>query len=136
MKLPGFKRISKENFPSEYASIIDGFGGSYNDLAENVTNLSNKNITVEDNLAMFYKDLDITVDSNGTPTVITEFKNTLISRVKGNIVINAVNLTNSSSYPTTAPYVSFSENNKIIRILNVRGLPASTKFRLTLLVLS
>lgn len=132
MKLTGYKRIIKEGVPKEYHVLIDAIAPSINDFADQVINAFNKNITVEDNLNMEIKTLEVVVDGGGIPTMSTAFKSNLADRVRGIVVIRAENLTNSTVYPTAAPFITYSENNSVITINHIAGLPASDKFKLRL----
>lgn len=132
MKLTGYKRIIKEGVPKEYHVLIDAIAPSINDFADQVINAFNKNITVEDNLNMEIKTLEVVVDGGGIPTMSTAFKSNLADRVRGIVVIRAENLTNSMVYPTAAPFITYSENNSVITINHIAGLPASDKFKLRL----
>lgn len=130
-KLSSFQRLLKEDVPSEYQPLIEKIGVSVNQFAEQVLNAMNKNITVEDNLNMEYKTLEVSV-TDGVPTIITEFKSGLKTRLKGIVVIKAENVTNTGTYPTNQPFISFSENNSLIRIVYVSGLQNGNKYKLTL----
>jgi hypothetical protein len=135
MKLQGFKRIVKENFPSEYHSLIEAIAGSVNDFSDDVANAFNKRITVEDNLNMEYKQIELSVTDTGKPVNKTEFKISLVTPVKGLSVIRVDNLTNSSTYPTNTPFITYSSNNNIITVNHITGLLPNNKYRIVLLAL-
>jgi hypothetical protein len=135
MKLQGFKRIVKENFPSEYHSLIEAIAGSVNDFSDDVANAFNKRITVEDNLNMEYRQLQVTVSSAGTPIGTVEFKSNLATPVKGISIIRADNLSSTTVYPTSSPFITYSSDNNIITVKHITGLVANNKYRLLLLVL-
>lgn len=132
-KIQSFKRIIKENFDSDYQDLIDAIGGSINVFAEDVINAFNKNITVDDNLKMEYKDVDVTVNASGLPNITTQYKTVLLGRIKGVSVERAENLTNSTTYPTSAPFITFTQNDQVITIKHITGLVANNKYRLTVL---
>lgn len=132
MKLQNYPRIVKENLPEKFRDIVDSFTG-FNSLAEDLSNAFNKNITVDDNLNMQYKQLEVTLNGSGIPTITTEFKSTLRNKSRGVIIVRAENLTNPSVFPTNAPFITFSEEQQVITINHITGLPANNKYRLTLL---
>jgi hypothetical protein len=132
-KLQSFKRIVKENFKAEDQELIDAIGGSINIFAEEVINAFNKNFTVDDNLKMEYKDIEVTVNASGIPINTTQFKVSFTGKIRGITVERAVNLTNPSTYPTGAPFITFDQNNQVITVNHITGLPANNKYRLTVL---
>lgn len=134
-KISNPKRITKEGFPKDYQDLVDPIGIPVNDFSDEIFNAINGNLTVTDNLNMQYKDISLSVDSSGNPKNKTQFQSTLKSRMKGVIVIKLQNLTNTSTYPTSTPFVSYSENDLLITINNVSGLVADNKYTITLLVL-
>jgi len=133
-KLSGFKRVIKEEFKEEYQELIDKLGYSVNSFAEEVINAFNGNIN-EDNILDKSKTITTTLDSSGIPTQDLSFKSGLVGKTKGIIVVKAENLTNPNTYPTGAPFCTFSENNGIVSVSHITGLPASQKYRLTLKII-
>ena len=132
MKVQGFKRIVREDFPEEQQDLADKLGFSINAFADDIINLVNNNITIDDNLNWQVKEVDIVVDASGIPVNSVQFKSTLKGRCKGCQVTRADNLTNTNTYPTSAPFVSFTDNNGVIIINHVSGLQANQKYRLRL----
>jgi hypothetical protein len=135
MKISNFSRIKKEDFAEEDRQVADRIGGSINPFTQEVYTLTNKNITIADNLYQEIITLEITtsVSNSMIPKVTSRFKNNLRTIIKGISVINVENLTNSSTYPTGAVQVFFSENNNIVTINRVTSLQSDNKYRLTLL---
>src|ERR1700746_1487194 len=112
MRIPGYKRIETQNFDDQYKDLVSTFGGSLNYQMEQYQAAFNKQISFTDNIQCTVKDVELTVDSTGNPTTQTVFKlDTVSIPVKGCQVINAVNLDNSSTYPTSQPFISFTQNN-------------------------
>lgn len=135
MRISGFKRITTEQTKPEFRQVVDSIGSSVNSFADDVSNALNKNLTVTDNLNMEYKQVNVVVNGSGIPKVTTQFKSTLKTKVVGISVIKLDNLTNLATYPTGSPFVTFSENNKLITIQHVTGLVADNNYTLTLLSL-
>jgi hypothetical protein len=133
MKIQTFRRLIQEDVEEQFRPLVAKIGEVINTFAEDVINGLNKNITIEDNLNQFMKDIVVQVNSSGTPTVGGSFQNTLSSSLRGITVIKATHYTSSNTYVTTHPFLSFTENNKVVTIQNITGLPADNKFTLKLL---
>lgn len=130
MKLSNVRQIIAEDFPQEYRPIVERLGGVLNYFMRQVVELSNGQIDFE-NTQWAVSNVEVTVDASGIPTQATRV---LVNKnnPKGLSVIRSQNLTNSTIYPTNAPFVSYvAEGNNVIRITHVTGLPANNKFRLT-----
>lgn len=132
-KIQGFKRITKENFKADYQDLIDAIGGSVNIFAEEVINAFNNNLTVDDNLKMEYKDIEVSVNASGIPINNTQFKVGFNGKVRGVVIERALNLTNPNTYPTGAPFITYDQSDKVITVKHITGLPANNKYRLTVL---
>jgi hypothetical protein len=133
-KISGFKRIIKEDFSEENQEIADKVGYSVNSFADEIIKALNGNLN-EDNLVDKSKSLTVTVDGSGTPKEKLIFKTGLIKKAEGLLVIRAENLTNPNVYPTSAPFLSFSENNGLITVNNITGLQADYKYRLKIKII-
>lgn len=131
-KIDNIKRILKEDFPENSRETVDKMGYVINNFMEQVISAFNKNINF-DNLNQEIKDISVTVNGSGIPTIDTNFKNNLITKVKGIQVILAENQTNTTSYPTSCPFISFTENNKIVTIRHISGLQANNKYKLRII---
>jgi len=130
MKLSNVRQIIAEDFPEESRPIVERLGGVLNYFMRQVVELNNGQIDFE-NTQWAVSNVEVTVDASGIPTQVTRV---LVNKnnPKGLSVIRSQNLTNSTIYPTNAPFVSYvSEGNNVIRITHVTGLPANNKFRLT-----
>lgn len=134
MKLSNLKRLVKEDFPQSDQDLIDRLAYIINPLLDQIEKAFNKNITTTDNLSR--EITTITINAvGGKPAPISQFK-TGLSKVIGVNVISAVNTTNTGTYPTTAPFISWSNNANIITINNITGIQDNNKYTLTLEVIS
>jgi hypothetical protein len=133
VKIQSYKRIIKESFSKDDRQVAGLIGDSINVFAEEVLNALNKKITVDDNLNMEYKEVDVTVTAAGIPINTLQYKISLQGRIRGVVVVKAENLTTTGVYPTGAPFITFSINNDIITVNHITGLIANNKYRLTLL---
>lgn len=124
------KRIKVEDFPKDQQDTAARIGEVYNYFAEQVTNALNGNIDF-DNLNRRLLEINVTVDSAGTPIAETRF--TTDRGLVGTKVLRADNLTNSISYPSGCPFLNYSSSgNGAYTIKNITNLPANNKFRLVI----
>lgn len=124
------KRITTEEFKPEDREIAERIGNIYNYFAEQVTNIINGNIDF-DNLQRDLITIEITVDSNGSPTQKTQFSNSV--GLQGTKVIKATNLTNSVNYLQSSPFITFSAlGTGLYTIDNIKGLNPNEKYSLTI----
>lgn len=132
-RISGFQRLVKENFPAKYRDIVDSFYPLNNALEQMVNIINTNQITVTDNMNQQYKTIIVTVNASGTPIQPLTYQSMLTSKTIGITVIAANNLTNSSTFPTSCPFISFSDNSGTVTISNVVGLQANQSYNLTLL---
>lgn len=128
MKLSNFKRLISTNFEEEDQKLIEKLGFSLNDGIDNLYFALNNRLTFEDNFFATVKDIEVTVDSTGIPTTRTSILLGNNNPVKGTFVISATNKTNSTGYPTSAPFISFSQNGTSLFIDNITGLVANNRY--------
>jgi len=139
MKLPSFKRLYESDFSEEDQELIKTLASSYNGDMENIYLALSKRISLLDNIQCTVKIISTSVDSNGIPLDSTSFKiskqggTQVATKIIGCPVFAAVNLTNNQVYPTAAPFISFSQNEDIITINHIAGLPANNVFQITLI---
>lgn len=142
-QLPTFKRLYKNDFDEEYFGLIEKLSGFINDNFEKLYNVNTRNLTFTDNIYSQIVTLTITVDFQGNPLTNTEIlinREQLQDKPLGIQVLRAINNTSDSVYPTSAPWVSYTENpaadgSITITINNIAGLPSDNEFELTLLLI-
>ena len=134
MKLSNTRQIRAEDYDDEYTDLITQLGSVLNSFMQEVVELTDGRIDFE-NLNQNIKTFDITVDSSGVP-IQTPFKVGLgKTGVRGIQVINTYNLTNSTGYPTSQPYINFTPiGGDLIRIQSVTGLLPNQKYQLTIII--
>jgi hypothetical protein len=130
-KLQAPKKIRIEDFKSDQSDLISKIGFVYNSFADQVYQVLNGNVDY-DNLKRQIVTLDITVDANGALVNAPSIKYNLNSKLKGITVLNAVNLVNSNTYPSSHPFISWDLNGSLINIKNISGLQNNSQYRLTL----
>jgi hypothetical protein len=135
MKLAGFLRLKKEDVDEQFRPLVDKIGFSINNFAEQVLNALNKKLTITDNLNQELKELTLTMGASGAPTESIQFKNELGINIKGMIVARVENVTNPSSYPATAPFVTWDETNFLVTVKNITGLTSGNKYKIRLITI-
>jgi hypothetical protein len=129
-KLPNFRRIFKTDFDSDYQDLVEKLGDSINYNFEKIYDALNGKLNT-DNLSEQIKDLDLIVGSDGIPTTRIGFTSSLTpARPIGSQVIQAQNLTNPTSYPTTGIFLTYSENTGTIFIEHITGLIPNNRYKL------
>lgn len=136
MRLPSFKRLFKQDFQQEFREFVDRLSVSYNSGIEVLYDLANNKISFKDNILSVVKDVTLTVNANGIPTNTASVTLDGIVRTPiGCFVVLATNLTTASVFPTSQPFVTFTQNENSITINHVSGLPAGNSFLLRLIII-
>jgi hypothetical protein len=120
------KKINVNDFSSTNKSDIERLGRSLNPFFDEVTKAISKQLSFE------YLFFEVTVDASGTPTSQVNVP-TSLSAVQGMICVSATN--SNGSVPNSMPFISFNLSKNVIQVNVVKGLPANTKFSLTVMVI-
>jgi hypothetical protein len=136
MLIPAFKRLLKTDYAQQFQQMIETLSYSINNAIESLNNALANNVTLQSNIACTVKTFTIQVDSTGKPTTTTTFPLTFKGTCAGLSVLNAINTTNSGSYPTGGVFVSFSQTQNGIQLNNVTGLEANNQYSITLVAWS
>lgn len=135
MKLQSVK-IKTSDFPEDKKEFVETLGGLLNPFIEKLVIGFNKNFTVAENLPFEFINLQVSVDSSGTPTpnVVT----TNLKGFKGYVCVNASNIDalSPNSKITSAPFLTTEVVGNSVTIRNIVGLPTGVKFNLILLGIS
>lgn len=132
-KLSGGKRILTEDFSGDEQHLIRKLSFILNPFMEQVFNAFQKRITIADNLDMEFKDVEVVVDGSGNITNTASFQ-TNRGKINGLLVVYAAAV-NSTATITASPFVTWRQDNNVIEIQHVTGLPVDTRFKLRLLIL-
>lgn len=124
------KRLIKEDFKKDEYELIGKVGGILNPALEAITGALNKGGLNVSDLNAQLKDVEVIVDVNGLPRTDTTFASELKGLCSGLMVVQAQNLTNPTIYPTTAPFISFTQDKGQIIINHVSGLQDGDKYKL------
>jgi hypothetical protein len=126
-------RIRLEDFTAEERNLAEKIGNAYNTFNEDVYNVLNGNVDF-DNLAQAVTLVDVEMATGGSLAVPTSIRSG-IGRVSGILCVSALNLADSTVYPTGTPFVSFSQEGQVVRLQNIAGLQDNSRYRLTLLLI-
>ena len=133
MKVNNVRQIRAEDFEDDYAQLTSQLGTILNSFMQEVAELSDGRIDFENKVETI-KTFDITVDSNGLPTQSPFRLNTNKSNIRGMHVIRAINITNSISYPESAPFITWKPiGGTLVEIQHITGLSANNKYKLTVI---
>lgn len=137
MKLPSFRRLFKQDFEQQFQGFVDQLSPTVNTGTEILYDALNKKLNFRDNFQSTVKDITVEIDGSGKPKSATtiNFDSGVTGRVDGVFVTVATNLTNSSTYPTGAPFVTFTPTENGISINHIAGLQPNNKYTLRLVIL-
>lgn len=119
------KKINVNDFSPNLKTDIERLGRSLNPFFDEVVK------AIAGQLSFEYLIFDVTVDASGIPTSQVNVPVNL-SSVKGLICVAATNA--NGAIPNSNPFISFNLSKSVIQINAVKGLPANTKFSLTVMV--
>lgn len=130
-RLPGYRRLYKQDFEQQYAGLIDSLSPTINTGVEALYNVLNRNVDLVNNIRCTVKEVVLTVDANGFPITSSGFAvDVKDSKIIGCMVIRADNITNPATYPISQPFITFTQNANNVVINNVSGLQANNSYRL------
>ena len=132
MKLPNFKRLIKSDYKQEFQDMIETVGFSVNTGVEVLYQALNKSLNLKDNIACTVRDFTVEVNADGAPRSQLSLSLDTSNRILGIMVLSAINTTNPLTYPTSTPFISFTQNGKTITINNIKGLQSGQKYNLTI----
>lgn len=137
MKLSSFRRIITQDYDKQFQSLIENLGSNINDAFNGVYQALNKRLTFNDNIACTVRDVQITVDSSGSPTAVTTFSlDVQNTPVIGVLVLSVQNLENTAAYPLSSPFISYIQVNNAVRINNITGLEPNVLYRIKVLAIN
>jgi len=129
-KLKSYKRIITSDFQEEDQEMIEQLGGTLNDSFNEIYSAINGRISLVDNIYCTVRVVDVTLDANGFPVSRTTFSLNNIQPVIGCTVIQALNQTNSAIYPTSAPFISYTQLDQSLVINHITGLQPNMRYTL------
>lgn len=118
------KKININDFSTANKGDIERLARSLNPFFDEVTKAISGQLNFE------FITFDITVNVSGIPTSQVSIPVTLNS-VKGFICLSATN--SVGAIPTSTPFLSWNLSKNVVQVSSVTGLPANTKFTLTVM---
>lgn len=131
-KIANYKRIITTDYDKEHQPIVEELGRSINDGFNQLYFNMNGRIDLRNNIFCTVKEVDIVVNAEGIPLSRTIFALNSTQTVIGCTVLRALNQVNSNTYPTTAPFISFSQIDQAILINHITGLQANQRYTITI----
>lgn len=129
---PSRKRLMTEDFPKEQGTWIGRLLSPLNDFMLSVSAALSNQLTIQENLAMEAKELDVLVEASGTYPI--KFKTKFNLKPVALWIGNVVEVAGSPMPITSAVYADWSETNGIISINNLTGLTTGKRYRVTVIV--
>jgi hypothetical protein len=134
-KLDNVRHIVVEDFPTQDQQMIGQLSVILNYFMDNVVNLINGTLGF-DNLYQELVTFTVTVDSSGIPKSSLKLSTKNVAKSSGGIVISAINNKDSSKYPISCPFVSFTSiSDKLFQVNNITGLQADQEYSIILLMI-
>jgi len=129
MKLPGYKRLIKEDFKSEEQDLVNKLAFIVNSGFEPVYAALSKGLTITDNFNQQTQDIVVKVNAGGSPINTIQIRYLLKSSCIG---ITAINCTPA---PPSAPWITWEQTgNGLVAINKITGLVANTEYRVKLVL--
>lgn len=136
MKLPNFKKIFKNDYEEDFQDLVEQLAEAVNYNFERLFNVLNNRASFGDNLYGQLKEFTVTVGTDGIPLETTSYQSTLNpARPVGALVLDLINETNPNSYPTSAPFITYSESSGTVTINHITGLIANNKYKIKIFFL-
>lgn len=128
------KKINVNDFSVDVKEDMGKIARSLNPFFDDIERAFRKGLTVEDNLPFQYITFKLEVTAAGIPKqkVAMSFN---LTNLKGCVIISAKAIDNVS-YPTAAPYISYTTTGTVFSVVNIAGLPADTEFTITALLMA
>jgi hypothetical protein len=130
-RVPDIKRIQKEEFNKKDQELIEQLAFPINSFMEQVKSALNGNLDFT-NINQEIVTVTLAVDSSGVPKTTTKYKSNLKTNVAGHVILALVDK-DAGSYPSGAPFITYTQSSNIVQILHVAGLTANVNYKLTVL---
>lgn len=135
MKLPTQKKIMKEDMKGA-PEYMDPVVGTVNSFMESTYQALNKNITFQENIASFIKEINYTTNAAypGTPNEPVKFQNQLKTRPIGLLAIQVYDKATYTPVSIAGSVPWIEDNSGSIVIHNLPGLEASKTYVVRFLI--
>lgn len=129
-KLKSYRRIITKDYKKEDQELVETLADPINDSFNEIYYTLNGRVDLVNNLYCSVRVVDVIADANGIPVNRTTFSLNNTQPVIGCIVLQAINQTNTASYPTGAPFISFTQLDQAILINHITGLQPNQRYTL------
>ncbi len=137
MKLASYRRIITQDYQEEDQELVEQIGSTINDSFNSVYSALNKRITLTENIAATVRELIVTLDSDGIPTSLIRFTTDVLNTPVVQVLCGrARNITNPTTYPSSAPFISFTQNGNTVIINHITGLSPNQQWRIIVTALN
>jgi hypothetical protein len=133
MIIPSFKRILNTDYAAQFQQLINTLGFSLNNAITNINQALANNISLQDNILCTVKTFNVQVDATGKPTTSTTFPLTFTGQCLGISLINVLNTTTSSAYPTGGVTISWTQTQSGVQLNNITGLATNNTYSITVI---
>lgn len=132
--MPTFKTLQASDFEPQYANLINQLALIFNNDIQSLFNALSNQLSLTSNILCTIATVPITVDASGNTTNSATFSLTVPNmRVLGLTVVNVKNTTNTSIYPSAAPFCSFTPASSSVTINNITGLQTGYQWSITVI---
>lgn len=136
-KLSSYRRLIKTDFAQEYQPLIEQIGISVNNGFDTIFNALNGKLSFVDNILSTVVEFRVTVNDEGNPQQTTQFKlDKNQTNLIGLIVLNISGVDNPTLRALSGLAISYTPNNGIVTINNIKGLEAGKPYNIKVLALS
>jgi hypothetical protein len=124
------------DYAEEERALVNKLALSVNSGFESLYQALSRKLTFGDNIQASIKEIDVSIDATGKPIISTTFKlDDPLMKVSGVIILSCTNLNNASSYPSTAPFIFWTQTSTGIQVDNIAGLNIGPTYRLRVLAI-
>lgn len=129
------KKINVGDFSPENRADLSKIARSLNPFFDDVERILRKGLSVEDNLPFQYLEFIVEVDASGIPLNTLNLSTNLTTSIRGVITVDVESMVDGV-YPNSFPLLITSKTLGKVEIKKIIGLPANTKFKFTIMVVS
>jgi len=125
MKIQAPKRISVGDFEEDDRASANVLAGILNNFMEEVYTAISGKLNIADNLNQAIKIIKVKLTS-GVPQTPISFRNPIQGKINGLDVKRAI----GNAFPTSGPFITFTESDSIVTINHITGLPDDIEYQL------
>jgi hypothetical protein len=131
---PNIRRIRSEDFDKEDQGLVQKLAYAINEFMDQTIFVLDGRVDSR-NLNQQIVDINVRTDGAGDLINPPSIRTTVNGKVIGLTVINATNLNNPNTIPTSQPFLQFTLVTNGVNILQASGLQANSEYRLKVLLI-